>query len=128
MSRMKQNEFEKLLFPDDWMSPAFVVERFNLSIQKYGANLVLGDSRFKRAREMWITAVSLLGLQSISEKVFWLKPEYNEQAPDTYGTFFTPHATIQDTDSQVLMPIEVTEWEGHSEDGLVQRIIKKLHN
>jgi hypothetical protein len=83
--------FEQQLFPPDWCySPALINDRFNAAQAKYGRNAVLTDSRFQKAREMWITGTYLLGLEVRTGAFFWAAPEYHDP-PDTYGVGVTTH-------------------------------------
>lgn len=109
------------------MSPAFAIQRFTGAGAKYGENLVLTDHRFKKAREVRATAAFLLGLSRITGKTYWVMPEYESSTPDTYGVSFSPHATMNGNVRE-LLSVEVTEYEAHSEKGIVAFIKRKLSN
>jgi len=121
------SEFEEALFPPDVsMSPAFALARFKLINSEYGANRVRSDVRFKKAREIWQTAVFLTGLTSLTGKEFWVSAQYQDTTPDTFGAAVIPHPTKAGAQIRELISIEVTEWEEHADGGLAETILKKL--
>jgi hypothetical protein len=119
--------FEEQLFPSDTaMSPTFVLGRFSGMLDKYGAEVVRLDGRFKKAREMWTGAVFLLGLGKAMGKEYWLSPEHVDQTPDIHGLSIAAHQTIPDGTILERIAIEVTEWEEHAGSGLAETILRKL--
>ncbi|HET9952336.1 MAG TPA: hypothetical protein VFS09_11140, partial [Candidatus Eisenbacteria bacterium] len=84
--------------------------RFNLILAKYGRDRVLRDVRFKKAREMWLTAVFALGLSKADGKEYWIAPEHREQTPDTYVCCISRHPTRTDAQIQEKLSLEITEW------------------
>jgi hypothetical protein len=125
---MKAN-FEEKLFPSALaMSPAFVIDRFTVAAWKYGQDLVLADLRFKKARELRVTAAFLLGLAKITGKTYWVTPEHVADTPDTYGISFAAHPKYKDGNIREKLCVEVTEYEPHSAQGLVPFVSRKLWN
>jgi hypothetical protein len=127
--RKMNDRFEEKLFPPNLaMSPAFAIGRFTAAAQKYGQELVLTDSRFKKAREIRATAAFLLGLSKITEKTYWVMPEYVADTPDTYGISFASHPKYESGKIRDILSIEVTEYETHSDEELLAFVRRKLSN
>jgi hypothetical protein len=121
------NKFQQEVSPSGIaMSPAFTLKRLNGMIDKYGEGFVQSDVRFKNAREMWVTAVFLLGLGKTIGKEYRALPEHLEQTPDTYGLSVIPHAEKGQFNLLEKVNIEVTEWEEHAHGGLPETILRKL--
>jgi hypothetical protein len=119
--------FQEQLYPSDLgMSPQFAMYRFKGAIAKYGQRKVISESRFQKAREMWATACFLTGLSKLTQKTYWVAPEYNNQTPDTYGVSFTPHFKYQGGKVREDLYIEVSEYEQHASGNLVDTIKRKL--
>ena len=125
---MKDNFEEKLFPPNLAMSPAFAIGRFTAAAGKYGQELVLTDSRFKKAREIRATAAFLLGLSKITGKTYWVMPEYVADTPDTYGISFAAHPKYEDGNIRERLSVEVTEYETHSDEHLLAFVRRKLAN
>jgi hypothetical protein len=118
-----KNDFVHKLFPPDIaMSPSFAIGRFTAAARKYGHNRVLTESKFQKAREIRTTAVFLLGLSKITGKTYWVKPEYEDNTPDTYGISFSPHPKYHDGNVREILSIEVKEYEIHSDEDLLSFI------
>jgi hypothetical protein len=125
---VRGNDFEEKIFSSEFIyDPVSVIERFDLATVKYGENKVFEDRRFQKLREMWISAVFLLGFYEMTEpKIdYWLKPCYG-QWPDTYGVFFSPRKDIENADTQNWVFIEITEYGDYSNNGLTNQILKKV--
>ena len=121
-------EFEKQLYPPEiGMSPQFAMMRFKSAMAKYGQQKVLGESRFQKAREIWATAAFLTGLSKLTEKTYWVAPEYNDQTPDTYGISFKPHPKFESGKIKEVLAIEVSEYEQHAFGDLVEAVKGKLN-
>jgi hypothetical protein len=121
-------EFEKQLYPPEMgMSPQFAMNRFNGAMTKYGQQKVLSESRFQKAREIWASAAFLIGLSKLTEKTYWVAPEYNNATPDTYGISFKPHAKYECGKMKEVLNIEVSEYEQHASGDLVETIKRKLN-
>ncbi|MCI0557603.1 MAG: hypothetical protein MN733_03850 [Nitrososphaera sp.] len=121
-------EFQKQLYPPGMgMSPQFAMNRFKGAMAKYGQQKVLRESRFQKAREMWASAAFLTGLSKLTEKTYWVAPEYNNQTPDTYGISFKPHAKYEGGKMKEVLNIEVSEYEQHASGDLVETIKRKLN-
>jgi len=119
--------FEETLYPPDLaMSPFFAIARFRSMLRKYGEKRVLEDVKFKKAREVWITATFLLGFSTLTEKEYWVLPEHREPTPDTYGLSVAAHPDRPQYKTQDRMSIEVVEWESHGEQDLLDAIQRKL--
>jgi hypothetical protein len=124
-----KNDFEQKVFPQDIaVRPSFAIGRFTAAARKYGHHRVLTESKFKKAREVRTTAAFLLGLSKITGKTYWVKPEYEENTPDTYGISFSPHPKYQDGNVREILNIELKEYEVHSEEDLLSFIRGKLSN
>jgi len=120
-------DFEKKIYPPDiGMSPQFAMRRFRAAIAKYGQQRVLSESRFQKAREIWASGAFLIGLSKITQKTYWVAPEYYEQTPDTYGMSFVPHSKYKNGKLQEIHSIEVSEYEQHADGGLLGTIKRKL--
>jgi hypothetical protein len=117
--------FEKKLFPPEWCySPEWVNNRFKEIQAKYGIDIVANESRFQKAREMWITGMYLLGLEVKTGSFFWVFPEYNDP-PDTFGVA----VGYQDNSAKqyrINFGFEITEWHQLDPLHLVGAIKKKL--
>lgn len=109
--------------PDEFFSPAFVIERFKRIVERHGLDKAIKDDRFKREREMWITAVFLLGLRNISPASYWVGPCLDKTTPDTYGVSFTDKEKGLNLNIQ---NIEVFEWESHGGESLIEAFASKL--
>lgn len=121
-------EFQKQLYPPGMgMSPQFAMNRFKGAMAKYGQQKVLRESGFQKAREMWASAAFLTGLSKLTEKTYWVAPEYNNQTPDTYGISFKPHAKYEGGKMKEVLNIEVSEYEQHASGDLVETIKRKLN-
>ena len=121
-------EFEKQLYPPEMgMSPQFAMNRFNGAMAKYGQQKVLSESRFQKAREIWASAAFLTGLSKLTQKTYWVAPEYNNPTPDTYGISFKPHAKYEGGKMKEVLNIEVSEYEQHASGDLVETIKRKLN-
>lgn len=121
-------EFQKQLYPPGMgMSPQFAMNRFKGAMAKYGQQKVFRESRFQKAREMWASAAFLTGLSKLTEKTYWVAPEYNNQTPDTYGISFKPHAKYEGGKMKEVLNIEVSEYEQHASGDLVETIKRKLN-
>src|SRR3989344_2506513 len=121
--------FEKKLYPSDIaMSPFFAINRFRAGLQKYGEETVFRDSKFKKARELWISAAFLLGLSVVTKKSYWVMPEHKENTPDTYGISFDKSSRHEKGLVRNILNIEVCEWEEHAKLGLLDLIENKLGN
>ena len=127
-SIMKDNFEEKLFPPNLAMSPAFAIGKFTAAARKYGQELVLTDSRFKKAREIRATAAFLLGLSKITGKTYWVMPEYVADTPDTYGISFAAHPEYKEGNIREMLSVEVTEYETHSDEDLLAFVRRKLSN
>jgi hypothetical protein len=122
-----KDTFEQRLFPPGIaMSPAFAIGRFTASAIKYGRDLILTDSRFKKAREIRATAAFFLGLSKITGKTYWIMPEYVADTPDTYGISFATHPKYEDGSIRDMISVEVTEYENHSDEDLLAFVKRKL--
>jgi hypothetical protein len=130
-----EKEFNNKLFPENfWFSPGWVIGTFNHYInqyeQKHGNRInalheILKNRNAKKLKEMWATAVFLLGYQKMTNKPHWLQPCL-DNAPDALGVCFVPHTKFKDSDSQAQIFIEITEWDLHTNQTLVERIKDKL--
>lgn len=125
---MKDNFEERLYPPDLGMSPAFAIGRFNSAIRKYDQDVVLTNSKFKKAREVWTTAAFLLGLSKITGKTYWVMPEYVALTPDTYAISFVTHPQYEGGKICEIISIEVSQYEEHALDDLLTTIQRKLSN
>lgn len=76
---------------------------------------------------MWASAAFLTGLSKLTEKTYWVAPEYNNQTPDTYGISFKPHAKYEGGKMKEVLNIEVSEYEQHASGDLVETIKRKLN-
>ncbi len=104
------------------MSPAVVIERFKRCIDKYGKNEVIKDTRFKHEREAWVSAVWALGLNSISNKEYWIEVETVDGTPDTYVTYFD---VLEGNNHRRIFNLEVVDWGDH-ENELTPILTKKF--
>jgi hypothetical protein len=98
------------------------MNRFKGALAKYGQQRVLTESRFQKAREIWATAAFLTGLSKLTEKTYWVAPEYINQTPDTYGISARPHPEYERGKMKDVLNIEVSEYEQHASGDLVETI------
>lgn len=105
---------------DLYYSPCCVIKEFEKLLKNNGIQ-ILKDTDFQKERELWITAVFLLGLHDKTKKNYWLRPT-NENTPDVIAFYrkLTNRGTIK-----MEMFFEITEYESHTES-LSQLIEKKL--
>ena len=121
--------FEERLYPPDLgMSPSFAIRRFKSATRKYGDNNVLTNSKFKKAREIWITAAFLLGLSKITSRTYWVLPEYKDSTPDTCAISFVGHPAYENSKMREIISVEVSQYEEHSKEDLLSIIKTKLSN
>jgi DNA-directed RNA polymerase subunit RPC12/RpoP len=71
-----------------YMSPTIVITRFKSLVEKYGKNKAISDNKFKHEREAWVSAVWALGLNSVSNKEYWIEVETKDNTPDAYVIYF----------------------------------------
>lgn len=65
------------------LSPHIILERNQEIIKKYGLDDFLKQKEFKRAREMYQTAVYALGMTAKTGNFYWVTPG-NDNTPDSY--------------------------------------------
>ena len=124
----KKMLFERQLYPPEiGMSPQFAMMRFKAAIGKYGQQIVLSESRFQKAREIWATAALLTGVSKLTDKTYWVAPEYDDQTPDTYGISFKSHPKFEGGKIKEVLAIEVSEYEQHATGDLVETVKRKLN-
>ena len=122
------DNFETTLFPADLaMSPQFAIQRVTDAASKYGQDLFQTDRRFKKAREIQATAAFLIGLSKITGKKYWVMPEHEAATPDTYGVSLAVHTKLNGY-VRDLLSVEVTQYESHSDEGMVSFVKRKLSN
>lgn len=93
-----------------WYSPIRVIEGFRLLGHEYGDNISKGD--FKKAREMFVSAVALLGAYELSEEnIYFLQINNQSESPDVMAAKQTerPNGPIL----LELAQMEVVEFEEH---------------
>ncbi len=96
-----------------WMSPEFVVARFEKIIGTYGFEEAK-KGRFKREREAWISAVWALGLRETMKRIeYWIEIETLDQTPDCKVQFFD---TTKGYNHRMILNLEIVEWEEHQDD------------
>lgn len=95
---------------DSWYSPIRIIQGFHYLGQRYGDNIYKSD--FKRAREMFTAAVTLLGAYEFSpENKYFLQLNRQSSSPDVMAG---NQAEVGEKGILLeLMQIEVTEFEEH---------------
>src|SRR4051794_35079781 len=84
MVNMTVSNIEETLYPTYIaLSPQLVLARNQDIIKKYGMNNYLTRREFKRAREMYQTAVYALGMTARTGDYYWVTPG-NDNTPDCY--------------------------------------------
>ena len=118
--------FEEKLFPPNLaLSPAAVIKRFSRAVKIYGADSILSDRKFQKAREMWAGSVFLLAWGKMAKRICWLRPEYKD-APDVYGVFFDQHPKYEKADIEKIINLEVSDWRGDEAETIIDRIKEKI--
>lgn len=126
--------FERKLFPDIIdnkkisYDPTFIARRFSKFYKIYGEEIVDNHRVFQKAREMFTAAGFLYALSTFANIKHTLSPAYDESTPDVYGYYCVSHKKIKDSKKRIVMNIEITDWEKHSDETLSERILGKLKN
>lgn len=132
---IKEREFNESIFPKNfWFSPSWVIDTFNYYLEESvrktgdrmeGFNDFIRNRKTKKLKEMWVTAVFLLGYEVMTKNPHWLQP-CGDTAPDTVGVCFLKSKRIIDSDDQAQIFIEITEWEKNTKDTLLALIKAKI--
>ncbi|MCA9368863.1 hypothetical protein KC721_01060 [Candidatus Woesebacteria bacterium] len=95
---------------DSWYSPIEIISRFEQLRHVYGSQ-ILKKSEFKRARELFVGAVSLLGAYELHpQNKYWLQSNRQSTSPDVVGAKQIEH------EGGILLEqtmIEVVDFEEH---------------
>lgn len=125
LMNLKYKSFEEKLFPPDLaLSPIAAIKRFNQAVKIYGADNVLSERKFQKAREMWVGSVFLLAWSKMAKRICWVRPEY-KNAPDVYGVFFDQHSKYKKADIQKIIHLEISDWRGNKTENIINRIAEK---
>lgn len=113
-------------YPEDiYLSPCFAIKRFMGLRQKHGDLNAVTKTEFKPEREMWISGVFLLGISQLTNKKYWLRPNNEDTAPDTFAI------TLLNSKKGVtaeIQNIEIFEYGKHVKVDIVTAIKQKLFN
>lgn len=100
------------------LCPHLVLARNQEIIKKYGLNNFLKRNEFKRAREMYQTAIYAIGMTARTGDYYWITPS-NKDTPDSYLIW-------KEGNELFVECVELTLWNEHVEEML--EIIKKKIN
>lgn len=108
---------------NSWYSPIEIIDRFELLRSTYG-NDVLMKPEFKRAREMFAGAITLLGAYELSpENKYWLQSNRQSTSPDVVAAKQLEHPDFGILLEQTMM--EIVEFEEHFPgDDIVDFLLK----
>lgn len=113
---MTISNIEEKLYPTYIaLSPQLVLARNLDIIEKYGMNNYLTRREFKRAREMYQTAVYALGMTARTRDYYWVTPG-NDNTPDCYLIWKYENGLCVEC-------VEITLWNEHVDE--MWEIIKK---
>ena len=109
---------------DIYVSPVLVGNLFDDTRKEVG-NEILTSRKYKVLREGWITAMFAVALSLHEKRIWWIRPNKADVAPDYYAF------TRTDPDKQgyregINREIEVFEWGIHSENSLAEAILEKI--
>jgi hypothetical protein len=110
-------------YADLWMNPAIAMARMKTVSERVGVERARTDSKFKKEREAWTTAVLALALTKLTREQWWI-----EIVPDEEKTPDTRLRRIDESSgSNVIQTrsIEVVDWEEHVDD-VMEVIQEKL--
>lgn len=124
--------FEEKLYPTFIaISPRFVLQRNLEIIEKYGIENYLKKREFQRAREMYQTAIYVIGdstriKQQGASRQYWITPGKKNETPDTYVISIN---NLQQKKIFNVECVEVAIHEEHVEDlfKIIENKIKKKY-
>ncbi len=116
MDSMTESDIEEKIYPTYIaLSPQIVLARKEEVIEKYGMDNFLTRREFKRAREMYQTAVYALGMTARTGGYYWVTPG-NDNTPDCYLIW-------KNGNDLFVECVEITLWNKHVDK--MWEIIKK---
>jgi hypothetical protein len=115
---MKTRKIEDTIYPVGIaLSPGLVLARHKEVISKYGIDNFLKEQKFKRAREMYQTAVYALGTSARTGNYYWITPAKPiDETPDCYLIWVNGNELCVEC-------VEITLW--HEKVDEMWEIIKK---
>ncbi|SRR5258706_3663680 len=115
----------RLTANNSYFSPASMISTWLSILDIYGDKAPLTESRYKSAREAYITSLFCLGLQKQTGVHYWLRATLDGSTPDSIIISFH---SIHEMSKIEILPLEIFEWEQHSKIDLFEAIKNKLRN
>ncbi|OGZ65202.1 MAG: hypothetical protein A3C50_02925 [Candidatus Staskawiczbacteria bacterium RIFCSPHIGHO2_02_FULL_43_16] len=114
------------LYEGLWISPNFIVERFNEIIQQCGSDFAIKSVKCKHEREAWVGALFALGQRRISQYQYHyhVEIETEQETPDVYVSYLE---VTNKGNQRLIANIEVTDWVENSQGDLMEIINKKIN-
>lgn len=108
---MLQTKTDYVVQQESWFSPTEIIDRFEQLRKPYGKTLEQ-DPLFKKAREMFGAAISLLGAYELSEQnTYYMQINKQTDSPDVMAAKLQQ---LQDGSNQSqLLQLEVVDYEDH---------------
>lgn len=93
-------------------------------MRKEGADIVLKNSKYKRAREAWIMAVSIFGYMKLSNAKWWLQVP-KDDPPDMRAMTMVPDykKNIHEMQHREVEIMQITKY---TKGSITEEILKKL--
>ena len=105
-----------------WHSPTKVLDHYLRLVKKHGLEKIDSNNQYQKVREMKAVALFLLGIIKNQKREFWLQSVINETRPDV-RTFCLDNTRLGPV-NQLIQEVEVTTYEKHSHDDLVNFITR----
>ena len=116
-------DYNEQMYP--WFSPIEIINRFEHLRAFFGSEAIYQDSLFKRAKEMFGSAVALLGAYEMSsENKYFLQSNQQSASPDVMAA-----KQIERERPGLLLEMvqmEITEFEDHFENDDIVEFLQKV--